>query len=514
MRVCPTCSHESDDGAVFCADCGGFLDWESSADPLVADRPGASRFAPSAPPPPPRAPAPTSESTVAPEPADSVHAADAPEVDVDVGEPPRPAAVPDAPAPASPVPPPRTAEAARLPQSPPSRLLVPPAPSGSVVPPAPPPPSSPAVPPAPPRPSSPAVPPAPALSSAPAPGRSGRAPPRAPVTRAPPSGVATCPPTESAGPDRPDPAADAKRAERLRRLVAPSGIVPAAESAAPAREASPPQSPPAGRAERASRPSPRPAPAPTPRVAGSAPATGSFASIIQVAERAGRTDLSASLREHRESIRRIGVTHRRRRRVQEGQVDPRQRTRQRRGLPGRSGVRVDRADHASSHGDEFDGHLTFARRSHRTPRRSTWTQLAELASEAGNEGNHLGLARVDITAPPPPSSPPALQPRRHARRRRAGLGVGALNLASLDAADGVVFVTDCTQELTAPELTFLVAARRPVPGDGLRDDQARHAAPRRRRSSPEPCPPRRPRAGRRRAPRRLVGAPPRRARPG
>ena len=36
--------------------------------------------------------------------------------------------------------------------------------------------------------------------------------------------------------------------------------------------------------------------------------TDSFTSIIQVAERSGRTDLSTRLREHREDIRRTGVT--------------------------------------------------------------------------------------------------------------------------------------------------------------------------------------------------------------
>ena len=126
------------------------------------------------------------------------------------------------------------------------------------------------------------------------------------------------------------------------------------------------------------------------------------------------------------------------------------------------------------------GHAHVRRRAHGDRRRSTPSQLAEVASEEGNDGNHLGLGRVDVTLP--------------RRLLAAGLhlvdmpgvggldsAIGALNLASLDAADGVVFVTDCTQELTAPELAFLVAAGSAVPGDGVRDDQASTCSTTRRR---------------------------------
>ena len=83
---------------------------------------------------------------------------------------------------------------------------------------------------------------------------------------------------------------------------------------------------------------------------------------------------------------------------------------------------------------------------------------ANLASERGNPDNSRGLSRVTIGLP--------------RRLLATGLtimdtpGVGGLDsaagaraLASLDAADGVLFVTDCSQELTAPEMTYLQAAR-------------------------------------------------------
>ena len=44
MRACPACAGENDDNAIFCATCGDIIEWESSGGPIVADRPGSSRF--------------------------------------------------------------------------------------------------------------------------------------------------------------------------------------------------------------------------------------------------------------------------------------------------------------------------------------------------------------------------------------------------------------------------------------------------------------------------------------
>ena len=190
------------------------------------------------------------------------------------------------------------------------------------------------------------------------------------------------------------------------------------------------------------------------------PSSDSFTSIIQVAERSGRTDLSTRLREHREGIRRTGVTI-----VVVGEFKKGKSTL----VNALVNAEICPADpvYASvapvviSHGAEYAVTTTFA--SGRTESAALdAVQLGDVASEEGNEGNHLGLVRVEVTLP--------------RRLLAAGLhlvdmpgvggldsAIGALNLASLDAADGVVFVTDCTQELTAPELAFAVAAKRRCP---------------------------------------------------
>ena len=38
-----------------------------------------------------------------------------------------------------------------------------------------------------------------------------------------------------------------------------------------------------------------------------------------------------------------------------------------------------------------------------------------------------------------------------------------MNLAALEDVDGVLFVTDCSEELTAPEIAYLAAARERCP---------------------------------------------------
>ncbi len=83
--------------------------------------------------------------------------------------------------------------------------------------------------------------------------------------------------------------------------------------------------------------------------------------------------------------------------------------------------------------------------------------IADWVSETGNPGNVRGLRSVEVRLP--------------RRFLRAGLclidtpGVGGLDsahgiitLGALDQADGMLFVTDSSQELTAPELEFLQQA--------------------------------------------------------
>jgi signal recognition particle receptor subunit beta len=307
----------------------------------------------------------------------------------------------------------------------------------------------------------------------PASGRGG--PPSAPVSRNTPARGAA-PAVDPA----PDPAADAARAERMRRLVARSS----APTVAPVEDS--PAAPPARRVEAAATPSPAPpvtAAAPAAPVPAASPvpptvhapvartvpfepdgdqqpSTDSFTSIIQVAERSGRTDLSTRLREHREDIRRTGVTI-----VVVGEFKKGKSTL----VNSLVNAEICPADpvYASvapvvvSHAEEYTVTTTYASgRQESAPLDAV--QLADVASEEGNEANHLGLLRVEVTLP--------------RRLLAAGLhlvdmpgvggldsAIGALNLASLDAADGVVFVTDCTQELTAPELAFAVAAKRRCP---------------------------------------------------
>ncbi len=255
----------------------------------------------------------------------------------------------------------------------------------------------------------------------------------------------------------------------MRRLVArssaptaaPAGDAPPAADTAPAPVAPPvPAAPAAPTPEAApTRPEPPPVARTEPFVppAGSSAPGDSFASIIQVAERAGRTDLSTRLREHREEIRRTGVTI-----VVVGEFKKGKSTL----VNALVNAEICPADpvYASvapvsvSHGEEYAVTTTYNNgRTESAPLDTV--QLADVASEEGNEHNHLGLLRVEVTLP--------------RRLLAAGLhlvdmpgvggldsAIGALNLASLDAADGVLFVTDCTQELTAPELAFAVAAKR------------------------------------------------------
>lgn len=89
-------------------------------------------------------------------------------------------------------------------------------------------------------------------------------------------------------------------------------------------------------------------------------------------------------------------------------------------------------------------------------------QLADYVSEAGNPANNKGLRIAEVWLP--------------RRILQGGLvlvdtpGVGGLGsvhtastLATLPSADAIVFVTDASQELTAPEIEFLQLAKRACP---------------------------------------------------
>ena len=90
------------------------------------------------------------------------------------------------------------------------------------------------------------------------------------------------------------------------------------------------------------------------------------------------------------------------------------------------------------------------------------SKLASLVSERGNPGNELGVVRVEVGLPSP--------------LLESGLvvvdspGVGGMNagqaaatLAFLPFADGLLFVSDASAELAAPEVAFLHQARQRCP---------------------------------------------------
>lgn len=194
--------------------------------------------------------------------------------------------------------------------------------------------------------------------------------------------------------------------------------------------------------------------APAPAVAASG--TTTFASVIKVAERAGRTDLSAKLQSRREELRRTGVTV-----AIVGEFKKGKSTL----LNALVNAEVCPADPVDAsvvpvvvrHAEEYAVTTTYGDGRVETAPLAPH-EIAAIAGETGNPANRLGVVRVEVGIP--------------RRLLAAGLtlvdlpgvggldsAIGALNLASLETADGVLFVTDCTQELTAPELQFLVAAR-------------------------------------------------------
>ena len=187
-------------------------------------------------------------------------------------------------------------------------------------------------------------------------------------------------------------------------------------------------------------------------------ATESLAAVIELAERSGRDDLAARLETSRERIIRTGVTV-----AVVGEFKK-----------GKSSLVNALVNADVCPADPVDATvapivvrygqglavLVDDRRNGAT--NTQLTEVRHVSSESGNAANHLGVRRVEIAL---------------ARRVLAsgllfvdtpGVGglesaAGALNLAALQDVDGVLFVTDCSEELTAPELAYLAAARERCP---------------------------------------------------
>jgi hypothetical protein len=81
-------------------------------------------------------------------------------------------------------------------------------------------------------------------------------------------------------------------------------------------------------------------------------------------------------------------------------------------------------------------------------------RLADWVSEAGNPGNHKGVERVEIAVPSPMLKQGLVIVDTPGM---GGLGAGhaAATLGFLPFADGLVFVSDASAELSAPEIAFL-----------------------------------------------------------
>ncbi len=433
MKTCPGCGAENEAGAPFCASCGDFLDWDSSSGPVVADR-RASDLPPA---PPPRPPAPT-----------AAPAATAP--------PPAPTPAPPAPAPSFPAP-------GGSPSSitPEARVAA----DEDI---------------------------ARAAAERAAAEQAARAAAEQAAAEEAARAASRAARAEQAARDAADAAvreeaAAAERAARLARLVAPGAPAPKARTEPAAVDPPAPVAPSNGAVflSDVSRPAPT-SPPPTPiseapsvalpprrlvptqlaptlaaptagPVRKGADGSSSLATVITIAERSGRTDLSSRLKASREKLRRTGVTVAVVGEFKKGKSnlvnalvnadvcpsDPVYAT----VVPIEVGYAEELTITAESAIGDLDAGPVQA-----------FEDPANLTSERGNPGNSRGLSRVTVGLP--------------RRLLATGLtimdtpGVGGLDsaagaraLASLDAADGVMFVTDCSQELTAPEMTYLQAAR-------------------------------------------------------
>ena len=263
--------------------------------------------------------------------------------------------------------------------------------------------------------------------------------------------------------------AEAAKAERIRKLVAPSAAVP-------------PSSPPAEQSAGTDARPPAGAAGPRADGAGATTRRGSVGRVARHRDHDRRAQWA-----HRPVVataRQPGAApphrrdRRRRRRVQEGEVEPPQRARQRRRVPVGPGVRHRRPDRggprrrARRSPSRRCRTATDARRRARAARRRWPARSATSTTTAAIARVEVGLPRRLLATGLTFVDTPGV----------GGLdsALGALVLARLDVADGVLFVTDCSQELTAPELAYLTAARRALRIGRLRDDQARPLPERRR----------------------------------
>jgi hypothetical protein len=183
-----------------------------------------------------------------------------------------------------------------------------------------------------------------------------------------------------------------------------------------------------------------------------AQSTTSRASIIEIAERSGRTDLATRIKSSGEKLRRTGVElwvvgeHKKGKsslvnalvNADVCPADPVWST----VVP----IRICGGDELTTVATDLDG----------TNTECELDELLTTATELGNAGNTRRLRHVTVEIP----------------RRLLGSGitlvdapgvgglesaVGSMTLAALGAADGALYVTDCSQELTSTELSYLRA---------------------------------------------------------
>ena len=122
------------------------------------------------------------------------------------------------------------------------------------------------------------------------------------------------------------------------------------------------------------------------------------------------------------------------------------------------------------------------------------TQLADWVSEAGNPGNEKQRrAGRDRGAEPAAEAGP-----RHRRHARAWAGSAPATpprrSAFLPFADGLIFVSDASAELSAPEVDVPPPGHRAVPDGAVRPDEDRPLPAVGAHRRPQPRPPRAPRA--------------------
>ncbi|MET0324987.1 MAG: dynamin family protein [Ilumatobacteraceae bacterium] len=188
------------------------------------------------------------------------------------------------------------------------------------------------------------------------------------------------------------------------------------------------------------------------------PSAVPLAAAIEIAERSGQTDLAGLLRVNREHIRRTTVTVAVVGEFKKGKSSLVNALVNAEVCPS-DPVDATVVPIAVGHGTELG--VTIERQVE-PPIHGDLAQVATYGSEAGNEANHLGVTRIEI------GLPRELLASGLMIIDTPGVGglesaAGAMNLATLEEVDGVLFVTDCSQELTGPEVAYLAAARARCP---------------------------------------------------